>query len=385
MPPCPLFAQTLDPSREQDSANRTGATANLTIAAVESQLAEMEANAGIESAVKDLLRPKYKQAMEALKQAAANTETAAEYKNAISTAPKKTADLRARLQKVQSEENGVELNPRRNTKELQAELDSRRAAIDVLGDELSKLASALTAIKRRPVEISDRLPDAQRELSDLRANLESPDLAAEVTSPGRVADRTLLQAKQAVLLSELDLLKQEQLSLSVREDLLQAQHDLKAYRFEIDAAALKQLQALVNERLAQEAEQLGFLAGMTPLDISSDDKPLQALAAEVQGLAKEFEQVVASLKEVPAAQEDVAARLDRLMADYECIRDQLNLGGGGEDMAQFLFDLVNRVDDPRVYAAERSRQIPTLDETRNASLRVQIKNRDAGRSGRAIC
>ncbi|MHC4403431.1 MAG: hypothetical protein ACYTG0_27555 [Planctomycetota bacterium] len=229
------------------------------LAEVEAALAAIDADTGIEDAVKDLLRPKYKQAIDALKEAAGFAAKGAGYREAIKTAPDEAAGVRQRLQALPSADSAAKVPATGYTKDLQKEIDSRRAALTDLSDRLSEVTSELARVKGRPVEISARLPEAQRELSEIRKQLGSLELAQDATSPGRVADRILLKAGQSRLLSELEMLKQEQLSQSVREDLLQAQHELLTRQVENDAAALNTLDALLRQRLANHLKRWASL------------------------------------------------------------------------------------------------------------------------------
>ena len=234
------------------------------------------------------------------------------------------------MKDLPSADSAAKITPTGTIEDLQKDIESRQAALSGLNDDLSKTTSELARVKERPAEISVRLPEAQRELSEVRKQLASLDIAQDVTSPGRVADRILLQARQSRLLSELEMLKQEQLSQSVREDLLQAQHELLTRQVENAAAALGTLDALLRQRLANEVDRVKSLADTLAEDLPKGDQAAQALAAEVQLLTVQFEDVVESLKKVQQAHDDVTTLLNDLASEYESIREQLELGGGGQ-------------------------------------------------------
>ncbi len=370
----PLVAQVPETSGGGQAVSATdGATRDLTLAEVEAALAAIEADAGIDDAVKGLLRPKYKQAIDALKEAADFAASAADYREAIDTAAERAAKPRAELRALPSAESAAKVTATGSTEDLQREIDSRWAARNALNDQLSKLTSELARVKGRPEEISVRSPIAQRELSDVGSQLASPELAEDVTSPGRVADRVVLRAARSRLVSELEMLKQEQSSLSVREDLLQAQHDLLTRQLENATAALDSLEALLHGRLTSDAKRVSSLTDTLPQDVPEADEAAQELAAEVQVLAEQFESVVESVKKVKPAQDDVTTRLNDLTNEYESIREQLELGGGGKAMVKVLFDLQSRALNAR--ADMDTVQLPALDETRLAALQIRDKLR----------
>jgi potassium efflux system protein len=352
------------------------ATPTLTLVEVEAALANMEADAGIEDAVKALLRPKYQQAIGALKQAGDFAAQAADYRAALTEAPARSAELRASLRNLPSAEaaNGASLEG--STRELQEAIEIQRAALDSLVQSLASTSGELTRVKARPFEISTRLPENQRELSDVDRELASPVLAEDATSPGRIAERILLRANESLLLSEADMLNQEQLSQSVREDLLQAQQELLKRRVENARATLDMLQELWDQRLASEAERVGLLADSMPDGIPKDDYKARALAAEVQALAQAFRTVVEQLQKVQTAQDELAARLERLNDRYEGVQEELQVSVGGSGMAQILLDMQRRFPNQRAYAENLMARLVPLDETRLAALQARRELRD---------
>ena len=387
----PLVAQVPETSTiGQTALVSDDATPDLELAEVEAALAAIEAGTGIEDAAKDLLRPKYKQAIDALKKAADFAAEAADYRDVVKTAPERAAELRAELESLPSAQSAAKVTPTGSTEDLQEDVDSRRAALSGLNEDLSKTTSELARVKGRPADIGARLPEAQRQLSEIRKQLASLAPAGDATSPGRVADRVLLQAGESRLLSELDMLKQEQLSQSVRENLLQAQHELLTRQVENATAALNTLDALLRKSLANEVNRVRSLADTLAQDVPKGDEAAQALAAEVQALAKEFESVVENLKKVTAAQNDVTTLLRGLDDEYKTIQEQLKWDSGGRATVQFVFNLQGRA--LRAEADMRTGELLTLNETRLASLEVleklrkqpAVENRFADHSSDAV-
>ncbi len=342
-------------------------TSALTVPDVEATLAAIEKDSGLDEAVKDQLRSKYTQAIEALKEAEKNSTKAAKYRETMANAADDITKLRAELMSLPSVENASNVRLSANDANLKKEADSLRATLTDLTDQLSKTSSELSRVIGRPVEISSRLPNIQREMSLIDEELESPELA-EATSPGLVADRVLLQANQAQLSSELEMLKQEQLSQSSREERLQAQQELLTRQVENSSAELNTLDALLHQRLASEAKKLSTLAETLRQELPAADQAAQTMAIEVQALAKEYEGVIDKLKTVKDVQAGVVTQSRDLSNEYESIREQLKLAGGGMAMVQVLFDLQGRV--LRADNDMQSAQLSTLGETRLASFKV---------------
>ena len=340
-----------------------------TLAEVEAALAAIEANTAIEDGVKDLLRPKYKQAIKSLKAAADFANEATAYRGAIQTAPQSAAAVRAELQALPSADDVAKTIPTGTAQDLQKDIESRRAVRSGLKDELSKTAGELVRVEGRPAAISVRLPEAQRELLEVREELESLGIPQDVTSSGRLADRVVLRAQQARLLSELDMMKHEQLSQAVREDLLQAQHKLLTRQVENAAAALATLDALLRQRLANDVDRITSLAETLAQNVPQGDQAAQTLAAEAQLLAMQFEGVVESSKKVKQSQGKVTNLLDNLTSEYDSVREQLELGDSGKAMVQVFFDLNTLTLNAHVDV--NAVQVPALNETRLAALEIR--------------
>lgn len=292
----PMYGQEAVVPTAGDSAEST-----LTVEAVTARLATIEGNSAIEDAVKELLRPKYEEAIKSLKEAAEDAGKAIAFRESITTAPAETARLQAEKAGLPSAESAAVVTFEGSVEALQKQVESSWAALALLQDNLGKAAAELTRVKGRPLAISARLPAAQQELADTRAQLASPDLAPDPNSPGRIADRLVQQAAEVKLVNEQEMLKQEQLSQSVRAALAQARNDLLTRQAENAGVALEALLPVMNRRLAAQARQAVIEAGATVRKTAGGDESLKPLAAEVESLAKEYESIVGRLKEATSS------------------------------------------------------------------------------------
>lgn len=378
---------TQDEKAEQDKTESTGkqdvapkddTPSGLTIASVEAALGELEKNSSLDSSVKDLLRPKYKQAIEALKTAADNAARAKQYQAAITTAPDEAAKLKSDLQMLPTVEVvDVEASGEiegLNSEEIQKKLNAKRTLVANLESERAEVTADLAGVKGRPAEISDRLPKAESELGETAKKLASPEMAADSTSPGRVSDRIVLSATESRLQSEVEMLKQEQLSQSSREEMLQAKQELLSQKLANAKRAVKIFENAKNRILKNEAQQIRGDIEAILEKIPEDDLKLRELAKEVQDMVTELETVIENLKLVSIAKEGVTARLNRLTEEYQYVDNQLKLGGSGDVIAQLLFALRNgilRLADN----SDLTKQLPKLDEVHLTKLQTNQKGR----------
>lgn len=369
----PAVAQVRETSISGQAASaKDDAMPALTFEEVESALAAIEGDSGIENSVKDLLRTKYKQAIEALKESAINAAKAAEYRESITQAPETAAALHAQLDELPSVESAGDVTVLANPNDLKQELHAKRASVAALNDQLSSVTNDSSLAEQRPTEISARIPESERELADVRKQLASSDLVENVASPSRVADRLLLQARELELLNELEMLVQEQLSLSVRRTRQQAQKKLLARQIENASAFVTASEALMNRTITEMAQDIGDRAEKMGLNVPKDDQEAVAMAAEVQKLATQLEKIVQDKQKMSAAKADVTSRLQRLTQRYDSIRKQLELDQPGSEMAQVLIDL-RALLSMRVREVAKMRRWPTLGQTRLAAVQVDFK------------
>ena len=119
--PAGVFAQDSEPPAvEQVASPSPDERVKQMRLQVESALAAIGADPALEDSVKDLLRPKYEQAIEALTDAAADAAKAAEYRESMTQAPDSTAKLRAELKELPSVESAGKAKAPANPDELQA-------------------------------------------------------------------------------------------------------------------------------------------------------------------------------------------------------------------------------------------------------------------------
>lgn len=357
---------------DRGPADADEAPAEPKLADVQATLKAIADDSSLENATKSALQQKYQQAIDVLEEAAQMAAKAKTYRESIDAAPAELDELRAAVRQLPTESAAGRVTPPTERKELQTQVDSRRAERAELSEELTRVTGKLAGIQARPVELSARIPEAERQLAELVEQLAAKEPAPDGMSPARAADRTLLEAQAARLRGELAMLKQEQLSLSAREDLLKARETLLTRQVENAAASLQTLDAALAQRLDTATQQVADDVDQATRDLPQDDLAAQALAHEIKPLAKQFEQVVQDAKRARAAQDDLVTRLQRLTEENESIRRHLELGSAGGAMAHVLFDLQRRILNP---SSDSQPALPDLEDARFAALEVAGKLR----------
>jgi DNA repair exonuclease SbcCD ATPase subunit len=361
----PSVAQvTAPPTSDEASLPKEEPASELTLVDVEAALAAVEEDAGIEETVKAALRVKFQQAIADLKDAAANSERATEFRQAMSQAPVATAKLREQLQKLPTAKSVAEVTDFGDFEEFQQELDGKRAELASLNEQLSRVTDELNAEEGRPADISVRIPEAQQELSEVRQQLPAGDDA----STGSVADRFLLQAQEAKLVSELDALKQEQQSMSVRRTLQQAKRDLLSRQVENASTAVDAYEESINESVTKQSQAILARAAKWKKELP-DGHPALELVTEVEQLANELASVLQDKQAISDAKVDATARLERLVQEQEGISKQLELGQPDREMAELLLKMRDLLNS-RERELAREPTWPSLSQTRLAAVLV---------------
>jgi potassium efflux system protein len=360
--------QVSSPDAEQVSSPDAEQVPELTLKDVQAALSTVEENSEIEDTLKGLLRSKYQQAGTALQAATGNSQKATEYREAMSRAPQVTAELRQQLQELPPAERGAEITEFGNLEDLQQELNVKRGELAALNEQLSSVTDELSDGERRPAGISVRIPDAQRELSEVRQRLALEDFSNNDPSDETVADRILLQAQEAKLLSELEALTQEQLSISVRRRLQQTQKELLSQRVENLSTTIAAYETAMAKSVTKQARDIAARVAELEAELSAGHPALE-LVNEVKALSQELANSLRDKQSISTATETTTTKLQRLAQRHEGISKQLELGQADRAMAESLLklrDLLNRHERQ----VTQPPQWPTLSQTRLAAVGV---------------
>jgi potassium efflux system protein len=371
--PAGMFAQDSEPPAvNQVTSPSSEDLAKQLRLKVESALTAIGADSALEESTKDLLRAKYQETIEALTASTADADKAAEYRDSMTTAPDSAAKLRAQLKDLPSVQSARIIKAPANPDDLQQELDVQRAALAALDEQLSNVKADPNVAEQRPAEIAERIPAAERELADVRKLLASPGPPEDDPASDLVADRFLLQARELRLLSELEMLEQDQLSQSVRRNLQQVQEELLTRQVENATESVAAYQSLMNKRDSEAAQKIVTRAEESKLEVPQDDQEAVELAAEVSDLGIQLENVIQDQQKISTAKVDATSRLTRLNQRYESIKKQLELNQRGDEMARVLIEL-RALLYKRGQEVVEMNQWPTLAEARLDAVQVDFK------------
>ncbi len=341
----------------------------LRIEQVQKRMAELAAS-NLEAAIKSTLKAEYEEALKKLEEAEANRKKAAEFRQAIQTAPLQTAELERQLNTLPPPEQPSEEEWPPDLDELRKKVESRRAALAALEQRLAQTESELSRVTSRPAQIATRLPQARAELTAITAKLAASKPAKEA-SPGRLAERTLLEAQRQALASEIEMLQQEQLSQTVRENLLQAQRNLLARQCNRSRTTLAGLESDLQAALTSQARQL---ASRVDRLIAQTKSPTGAAAPLIEELRTLSDQLLASarlIRKTSAEQETVRSRLGMLAQNYRRIRQEMKITGFADSLAQVVLEQLRRLPNPQSILYSIKTHEKTLRDIRLAAFQIE--------------
>lgn len=360
-------------SPNQDGSSETEASNDVSRETVEKEWASIESSSGLDDAVKETLRPVYRQAIEKLKQAETATKKEAEYRNAIQTAPLETVDLTRQYDELPTREAVAALDLKIDVAEIQKIISQRQTELSQYRDELSKVVPELVRVQARRDEITVRVANLKSELGESRAALTSPAMVKNDASPKRIADLTLLKSTLVLLVAENQMLEAEKASQDVREQLAIAKQRLLTRQISDAELLVADLQKRWSDYKSKESNELTTRIGLVLKEARADSNngKLNDLVDEVGKLLQEYNDAVALSKRVSAAEAVSKKRLERLEQDYSHLQAQVEMRDGGRAMAQVLFDLQAQLLKATENKAINFADLPKLDDIRISKLVVE--------------
>ena len=360
-------------SSNDDGSADPNQLSDVTRDAVEKDWASIESSSGIDDAVKETLRPIYRQAIDKLKQAEAARRQEAEYRDAIITAPPETIDVTRQYEELPTLEASLAADAQIDVEDLQKTISKRQEELSKHRDELSKVAAELVRVQARRDEITVRIANLKTELGESRAELASPALVADTASPKRIADRIRLKSAQVSLVAENQMLEAEKASQDEREQLAIAKQRLLKRKISDEEVSVGQLQTRWSENKSKESIELtaSISAVLKTARAEPNNGRLDDLIEEVGALLKEYVDAVALSKRVSAAETAATQRLDYLEQEYSHLQAQVEMRDSGRAMAQVLFDLQAQLLNPSEDKTINIGNLPKLDDIRISNLIVE--------------
>ncbi len=190
----------------------------MTTGKLEAKIAETEAASELGEEAKKQLLDLYRKALENLKTAASDTQTAEEYARVVDTAPARIEALREATAELQGKDPAVDLDaaPSEPLPQLDQRLQKEKADLAAARAQRSDADNRLTEQSARPALIRQRLLLARKKQEELATQLKLP--SPEREGPAITQARQWeLESRFQRLNAEIRKLDQELLSQPLRQ------------------------------------------------------------------------------------------------------------------------------------------------------------------------
>ena len=369
------LAQDPDPGESSSAPDAVGpGNEQVTREEIQAALEAVDADTSLSESARSVARGRYQQALDLFKQADTFEEQARRLEGLESDGEHRVNELfRQRLELPSVEEVRNEV-PEGTALETRVEADQQWQVNRDLTNDLANVAGQLSELRSRPSEISSRIPLVEAELGEVTGRLDATATETALSPPER-ASRTLLVARQKKLQAELEALRQEQKTLLIQSEFLQARSDLLTREVENARVRLDRLQELTWQRFDEESRQIGFDVDRLLEQIPSGDTAALELGEELRTLVSEFGDLAENSRAVDHVLAVVDARLADVAREDRHCRAQMRIGGSGQVQSLLLFDLRDRLDQVSGQLYRETEVAVGLDETRLNALLVDRRIR----------
>lgn len=365
----------IDPAfpQEADAPDTTAETeqdsTQLTQEEVERHLKQVEASTELEDALKTATEDVCKQAIAHLKATLVQKGKADGFKKDIEDAPKKSRELRAKLEQavpleetplieIRVEHTVEALEVRQASEQSKRETETKK--LEALDRELGKLSSSGEELRTREEEI-------QEEIKKIATDLETEAPADE--PPLVTGARTMeIEARRNLRSAELERIAQEILSLPMRVELRKAEREEQAEKLKRLDFVLKSFQDEVNERRDLEAQAAQARAEQAQREAALKHPFLEAIAGKNSELTQERIKISNENARASKASQHKETEATTLAQDSDHTGSQLKEAGVSAIGGNFLRDERKRIarmlrDNAKVWDRWNSR-IPEVSTRR---------------------
>lgn len=331
---------------------------------------------------KEKLIKLYKSTAEQQKKRAALNEKADAFIHIGKTAPGELKVIREEL--LKQEESPAtqlpELAEDVTATELEQLLLTQKSVVSAAQSTNTRLDQQLTSLKQRPEAIRQQLANANQQLQDVLREITFPPPDKQLPQLSE-AIQWNLSAQSAALNSEIEMLKQEQLSHTARLELLHARQVQAAAEIERSNVLMNLLENKLIEVRHRDID-LAKQKTQSEIEESAGKHPLvQELAKRNELLSGELEQISRELESLAQKTEQTTATARKIEEDYRLTREKVEIAGLSHVLGQVLLDHRRNLPDTKSYRKQsKIRQELTaksgLRQIKNIEEQQQLSNSD---------
>ncbi|MFM7163362.1 MAG: hypothetical protein ACKO3P_23680, partial [Planctomycetaceae bacterium] len=254
--PMPILAEQPPAESQSPEAAPPGepaadeALSEISEATLKSRLQRVQDDPELQTEERAELVALYRQALQALSEAAESDSRRGSLERLAEEAPELTVDLQ---RKVEADRPAAEqvINPKSTLGQLQAGLSRAEAELERWEQEVADAEAEKTQRSTRRLAAAEEEPELRAELETIEAGLERGP-GEDVSEDLALAKRGLLEARRRAVLARLSLLRQELLTYDLSGEWLVAKADLATVEAEYTRTLVEAWQTALNQRRRSE-------------------------------------------------------------------------------------------------------------------------------------
>ncbi|MCC9602533.1 mechanosensitive ion channel [Stieleria sp. JC731] len=250
--PTQLFAQLTLPEAKETPTVVEPVDDGLTVAAIDKELVDVEANSQLEEALKGRLVESLKRAKDSLAAVTANQEATKRFQSMLQQAPVRQGQLEDSIKQLA--EKKVTVDENQSTTALTTKLATVTNEITSTAKRVSDLTSEPTRRRIRLTEIPELISKAEQQASEAKTLLEQPP-AENASELERRVQKNSLRAKVKEQTAVAEALRAEQAAYMATAELLPLERQLAEATTQQLRVQAEKLQAVIAARQQQAAEE----------------------------------------------------------------------------------------------------------------------------------
>jgi len=274
------------------------------IAETEKRIEQLEADEGLDAAVKQNLLDLHRAILEQARLADSLNVKAKNFEKAKSEVPKETKAIKGELAKALDAAELV-LSPEITLDKLNKDLSQAEAKLDAAKKRADELAVEAEYRKNRYLEVPKLSAAAKKRLLEINNEISSPKQTPGDTPEITQAKLKKLQAEKKAVEQEINVYEKELANYEARVELATLKKDLELRRVQSAEQAVKTLRAAVNAKRQEEAKQTAEEAIQTAAvthpavkDIAEENSRLAELRTSSTGPTSKITEVAAELADI---------------------------------------------------------------------------------------
>lgn len=371
------------PLAQEQATPSPGATdAFLSVELLQSRLKEIEDNADFDDITKQRLKERYQEAIDALGEAKKFRDRAEEYARVLRDGPAEADRIRSEIESLRDPEpdsvlpEGIDEDS--STEELETALAQAQADLAAVKSELAALKGNGTVAGQRTTNIAERRVAAEAELATVTRDLEAA-ATGEAQSPAELAEVARLQALQAKLMAEVEMLAEEDRTKEIRATATEVSRTLAELKLAAADERVKELQQLASEQLSGQVEEARDVLKRAE-EVPGPPAVVEDLIQDLSGLIDETQKVREGYLKAESLRDVRESELSRIEEAFATVEQRLDIGMLNESRTHELREALGNLPTEQDIRQRLAETGSRLAEARNGHFELELAIRKWGQA-----